>query len=211
MELVPFSNEDFEVFNINGLDARMEGIKKTIRPKLQAYGDHFSHVLSTLTGEEMFPHVAKHARRSVNPPDDTWVAFASNKRGYKKIPHFQIGLWKTRVFIWFAVIYECPIKHEFGKVLLENLEDYVRTIPKHYVWSIDHTKPDVLKHGELNEEDIHNMLQRLQQVKKAELLCGVHISRDVMVKLSTEEFMTTIENTFKTLLPLYQLSKKVYV
>ena len=37
-------------------------------------------------------HVAKHARRSVNPPIDTWVAFAPNKRGYKMLPHFQIGL-----------------------------------------------------------------------------------------------------------------------
>ncbi|WP_397261357.1 DUF1054 family protein [Peribacillus simplex] len=32
--------------------------------------------MSVLTGDEMYPHVAKHARRKVNPPNDTWVAFA---------------------------------------------------------------------------------------------------------------------------------------
>jgi len=211
MELIPFTNEDFDVFEINGLDERMEAIKKIIRPKLQAYGEHFSHILSTLTGEEIFPHVAKHARRSVNPPDDTWVAFASNKRGYKKLPHFQIGLWKTHVFIWFAVIYECPIKQEFGKALQNNLENYINNIPEHFVWSIDHTKPDVTKHDELNKGEIEQMLHRLQNVKKAELLCGVNIPRDEVINLSKEEYLTLIEQTFKTLLPLYELSKKIYV
>ena len=39
--------------------------------------------------KHFYPHVAKHARRSVNPPKDTWVAFATSKRGYKMLPHFK--------------------------------------------------------------------------------------------------------------------------
>jgi hypothetical protein len=35
------------------------------------------------------------------------LAFANSKRGYKKLPHFQIGLWDTHMFVWFAIIYEC--------------------------------------------------------------------------------------------------------
>ncbi|WP_412070621.1 DUF1054 family protein [Peribacillus simplex] len=31
-------------------------------------GEHFSQKLSVMTGDEMHPHVAKHARRTVNPP-----------------------------------------------------------------------------------------------------------------------------------------------
>jgi uncharacterized protein YktB (UPF0637 family) len=208
--LAPFQQEDFAVLEVEGLDARMDAIKRIIRPKLEAYGQHFSGFLTTLTGEEIFPHVAKHARRSVNPPDDTWVAFASNKRGYKKLPHFQIGLWKTHVFIWFAVIYECPIKQEFGKELKNHLASIMKEIPDHFVWSIDHTKPEIKKHGELTENEMQTMIERLINVKKAELLCGVNIPRDEMINLSKKEFIMTIENTFKTLLPLYQLSKKVY-
>ena len=33
------------------------------------------------------------------------------------MPHFQIGLWETHMFIWFAVIYEAPNKVEIGKQL----------------------------------------------------------------------------------------------
>ncbi len=101
-----FHQEDFDVFAIDGLDQRMDAIKTIVRPKLEALGHHFAPVLSLKTGDEMFFHVAKHARRTVNPPKDTWVAWANDKRGYKKHPHFQIGLWQTHLFVWYAVIYE---------------------------------------------------------------------------------------------------------
>src|SRR5208337_2432315 len=33
---------------------------------------------------EFFPHVAKHARRTVNPPPETWAAFGPSPKGYKR-------------------------------------------------------------------------------------------------------------------------------
>lgn len=140
-----FSQDDFNVFRIEGLDARMEAIKTTIRPKFEQLSNHFAPTLSSLCGDEMFVHIAKHARRTVNPPADTWVAFANSKRGYKKLPHFQIGLWETHVFVWFAVIYESPIKEQFGKLLKQNMEEIRQNIPDSFVWSKDHTKPDSKK------------------------------------------------------------------
>lgn len=117
MTQMRFTEEDFNTFTIEGLDARMEVLKETVRPKLTALGEHFAPTLSALTGDEMFPHVAKHARRSVNPPADSWVAFANSKRGYKKLPHFQIGLWETHVFVWFAIIYESLSKKNMANCL----------------------------------------------------------------------------------------------
>lgn len=66
--ITAFQQEDFDVFAIDGLDQRMEAIKGIIRPKLEALGQHFAPALSVATGSEMFFHVAKHARRTVNPP-----------------------------------------------------------------------------------------------------------------------------------------------
>ena len=40
----------------------MDALIKTIRPKLHVLGDYFAQQLSVMTGEEIFPHVAKHAR-----------------------------------------------------------------------------------------------------------------------------------------------------
>ena len=69
----------------------------------------------------MYPHIAKHARRTINPPNDTWISFSSNPRGYKMQPHFQIGLWETHLFIWYAVIYEAKDKAPKGQRLLAKL------------------------------------------------------------------------------------------
>ncbi|MFC0274672.1 YktB family protein [Metabacillus herbersteinensis] len=208
MEFKGFEEKDFDVFKIDGLDNRMEALIATVRPKLDGLGTHFSPTLSTLTGDELFPHVAKHARRSVNPPADTWVAFASSKRGYKMLPHFQIGLWETHVFVWFAVIYESPIKEAFGKLLENEWNQLKKKIPKNYVWSIDHTKPDVVKQSELSDSEFKDIFTRLQNVKKAEILCGIQISREDSVKMSGEQFIQTVEDTFKKLMPLYQLAQK---
>ena len=123
----------------------MDALKLHIRPKLEEIGAYFSPTLSSMAGEEMFAHVAKHARRTINPPNDTWVAFASNSRGYKMLPQFQIGLWGTHLFVWFAIIYEAPHKAEFGKKLEKQTKKIIQEIPKDFVWSVDHMKPEVLQ------------------------------------------------------------------
>ncbi|MEQ2526037.1 DUF1054 domain-containing protein [Robertmurraya yapensis] len=201
-----FTNQDFDVFKIDGFEPRMDALKSTIRPKLEALGQHFAPTLATMTGTEMFAHVAKHARRTVNPPKDTWVAFASNPRGYKMLPHFQIGLWETHVFIWFAVIYEAPNKEELGQKLAKKVNTIYKETNKDFVWSGDHMKPDVSFHSELSKEELKAMFERLQTVKKAEILCGYQIPREKAVAMSREEFISKVESVFNELLPLYKLA-----
>ncbi|MEH7382369.1 DUF1054 domain-containing protein [Bacillus sp. JJ1533] len=208
MTFTGFTNKDFDVFTIDGLENRMDALITHIRPKLEDLGNHFAPTLSSLTGDEMFAHVAKHARRTINPPKDTWVAFANNKRGYKMLPHFQIGLWETHLFVWFAVIYEAPIKAEFGNMLMEHSKKIRESIPNHFLWSVDHTKPDTHNHQELNEQELESMFRRLQTVKKAEILCGINIPREEAIHMQAEELVRVIDATFRKLLPLYQLAQK---
>lgn len=201
-----FSASDFNVFKIDGLDERMGALKDRIQPKLIQLGASFADELSVKTGDEMFAHVAKHARRTINPPNDTWVAFASNSRGYKMMPHFQIGLWETHVFVWFAVIYEAPNKADFGKTLERHAKKVKDMIPNDFVWSTDHTKPEVIPHDGLSVSDLNAMFQRLQTVKKAEILCGIQIPREDAIKLSDEEFVQVISDAFEHLIPLYKMA-----
>lgn len=201
-----FTNLDFDVFDIDGLDERMEQLILNIRPKLEFLGAQFAPTLSSLTGEEMFPHVAKHARRTINPPNDTWVAFSSSKRGYKMLPHFQIGLWKTHLFIWFAVIYEAPNKAEFGKKLENNMATILKTIPPHFVWSGDHTKPEATPMKELKQDELLKMFKRLSTVKKAEILCGIQIPRNEVINMNMNDLSSKIHDAFHHLIPLYRLA-----
>ncbi|WP_210366413.1 DUF1054 domain-containing protein [Bacillus sp. REN3] len=206
MSFSGFTDTDFDVFAIDGLDERMEALKLQVRPKLEELGKHFAPTLSSLAGEEMHYHVAKHARRTINPPKDTWVAFAPNPRGYKMLPHFQIGLWETHVFIWFAVIYEAPGKTEFGKKLAADIQTIYSQIPEDFYWSGDHMKPEAVQHGELSKEELLKMFTRLQTVKKAEILCGMNISREDAVKLSGDQMLSKIDAVFKEILPLYKMA-----
>jgi uncharacterized protein YktB (UPF0637 family) len=201
-----FSNDDFEVFSVPGLDARMEKLIELIRPKLNMLGADFAPQLSILCGEEMFPHVAKHARRTVNPPKDTWVAWAKNKRGYKALPHFQIGLWGTHVFIQFTIIYECTNKQVFANNLTNHEIPLYQLVPGHYYWSMDHTKPEVNKVSSLDESSIDTITQKLRINKNAEFLCGLQINNDDPILTDGEKFYRLVEETFETLLPLYQMS-----
>ncbi|QED47387.1 YktB family protein [Cytobacillus dafuensis] len=201
-----FTHTDFDVFKINGLDERMEALITHIRPKLEGLGHYFAPILSLETEDEIFPHVAKHARRTINPPQDTWVAFASSRRGYKMLPHFQIGLWETHVFIWFALIYEAPNKEIFGKELEANINKIYKQTPKNFVWSVDHTKPEASVHGNLSKEELRSMFVRLQKVKKAEILCGLHLSKEDAILMTPENFLEQAESVFKTLLTLYKLA-----
>ncbi|MDV2885431.1 MULTISPECIES: DUF1054 domain-containing protein [Alkalihalophilus] len=211
MAEIEFTQEDFDVFDIEGLDARMEALKTRIRPKFEALGIELAPTLSSMTGDEFFTHVAKHARRKVNPPNDTWVAFAANKRGYKKLPHFQVGLFGTHLFVWFAMIYEAPAKGEFAERLLDNPGEWLKKVPKDFVWSIDHMKPEAISQSDVDADEFTSMLTRLRDVKKAELLCGIHIDRQDPILKDGDALLKRIEETYQHLLPLYQEAQKASV
>ncbi|MGI8314028.1 YktB family protein [Halobacillus mangrovi] len=204
-----FTQKDFDVFSIPGLENRMSALREQISPKLEAIATELEPDVTALTGDEMFVHVAKHARRKTNPPNDTWAALASNKRGYKKLPHFQVGLWESHVFIWFAVIYESPIKQDFAKTLDKNRKEIFSQIPDHFVWSVDHTKPDSIPQEEVDEEKFLSMTERLKNVKKAEILCGQNISRDDQRLKDADAFLELCRETFEKLEPLYRYTKQL--
>src|ERR1700730_8887954 len=73
-----------DVFRINGFSARMEKIYERVRPKLTRLGVELAPELSRKLDLEFYAHVAKHVRRTVNPPPETWVAFGPSPRGYKR-------------------------------------------------------------------------------------------------------------------------------
>jgi uncharacterized protein YktB (UPF0637 family) len=201
-----FNEQDFAVFEIEGLEARMEALIERVRPKFNLLGEQISQFLGELCGEEMFTHVAKHARRTVNAPNDSWVAFAHNKRGYKAHPHFQIGLWSTHVFVQFAIIYECPNKNIFAERALDELDSVRTSVPEHFVWSKDHMVPTGLTHKELSNEELADLFVRLKTIKASEVTCGIHIGRGDPLLSDEEAFIEHVMETFKTLLPLYRMA-----
>lgn len=205
MLLNGFTKEDFNTFKIDGLEARMEAIQTRIQPKFQTIGKKLTDDLSAQLGEEMFLHIAKHARRKVNPPNDTWLAIANNKRGYKQHPHFQVGLFDDHVFVWLAFIYELPRKTEIAQNLLQQKDVIQTSVPQDFVVSLDHMKKEAVP---LQNIDLDSALERFRDVKKAEFLIGRHISANDPILKDGEAFYALIKNTFEMLIPVYKISYK---
>ncbi|GAA3407222.1 DUF1054 domain-containing protein [Paenibacillus hodogayensis] len=206
MSFAGFLENDFDVFHIDGLESRMEGIRTQIQPKFKKIGEAILNDTSLLAGHEMFVHIAQHARRKVNAPVDTWMAFCENKRGYKQYPHFQIGLFDDRVFVWLALIYELPSKRKIAETYLEHLPDLLRHIPDHFEISPDHMKKDSFRVSDLGEQGVRDLLERFRDVNKAELLIGRTFARtDPQVHRAA--FLDTVKDTFSTLAPLYGMAR----
>ena len=204
MPTLKWTNKDFNVFQINGLEQRMDALNSCVRPKFNKLGENFSAFFASHLGEEFYPHVAKHARRTVNPPNDSWVAFAPYKRGYKALPHFQIGLWSTHLFIVFAIIYEAPQKNLMAQRLLAN-KSLLQQLPNDFIVSGDHMSPEAISMEDAKEDKLDELLIRLRDVKKGEFLVGRHIPREEAIKLSVSQFQQLVEETFTTLLPIYKI------
>ncbi|MEG0259505.1 MAG: DUF1054 domain-containing protein [Lysinibacillus sp.] len=202
MSKINWSEEDFNVFQITGLEQRMEALTTIIRPKFHSLGEEFSTFFSAKLGDEFYPHVAKHARRTVNPPKDSWVAFAPYKRGYKALPHFQIGLWGSHLFIIAAIIYEAPQKKLFAERLLTE-KSLFDALPNDFIISSDHMSPLAISLEDAKEQQLEQYLIRLRDVKKGEFLVGRHISQAEAIQLSPNEFHQLVEETFELLLPIY--------
>lgn len=52
MSIVKWTKEDFQVFDIDGLDERMEALTTIIRPKFNELSETFPGYFSAQTGEE---------------------------------------------------------------------------------------------------------------------------------------------------------------
>lgn len=203
MNFTGFKQKDFDAFTLEGLGERMEAIQTRIQPKFQAIGEELVDYLSAHLGEEMHMHIARHARRTVNPPNDTWVAFSYNNRGYKMTPHFQVGLWDDRLFVWLAYIYELPNKKDMARLFIDEIDTFQSLIPEDYDISMNHMK----KSDELMKDiDVRKKLERFRDVKSAELLIGKQFASDDPILRDGEAFITEVQSIYEQLIPVYQLS-----
>lgn len=192
-----FTQDDFNVFQIDGLENRMAALIETTRPKLNHLGDYFADFLTTHTGETYYPHVAKHLRRTTNPPDDTWVAFSTSKRGYKMLPHFQIGLFSSHVFVLYGVIYESPEKARLADRLAEK-KDIILSLDD-FIMKKDHMKEACEK---IEADTLAEGLRRLKNIKKGELLFGRIYKPDDNALTSDKAFLQEVEEVFMQLIEL---------
>ncbi|WP_088808683.1 MULTISPECIES: YktB family protein [Listeria] len=199
-----FTKKEFKAMRTPGLANRMEAIQTDIQPKFKALGEELTGFLSDALNTEMHLHIARHARRSVNPPDSTWLAICADKRGYKKHPHFQVGLYGDYVFIWLAFIYENEDRDQIASRFLAH-QAMFEALPDGFSLSKDHTVSTTFA---LNKKELKSALERFRDVKKGEFLVGKIYSENSAVLRSEKAFIEEAEDVLRALIPLYKLALK---
>jgi uncharacterized protein YktB (UPF0637 family) len=112
-----FIRRDFEVFAIEDFNARMAKIDDLIHPRLIRLGNELAPELSRNLRMEFFPHVARHARRTANPTDETWVAFGPSRAGYKRYGHLALCVSGAGIHTRAVVKSEADKRREMGQAI----------------------------------------------------------------------------------------------
>lgn len=199
-----FAKSDFDIFLLPEFHDRMTALRTTVRPKLAMLGDDLAPQLAAITGHPMFPHTASHARRRVNPADDTWVAFSRSERGYKRYAHFEVGLSLKGVFVRFSVK---PESDEDKACFLHYLSAQglsafaLRDPATVQVYTNDHGE-GARAVAELGDHDLAAIIARTR-LKSRGFTAGVEFDRSESV-LRSAAFITRAHNAISHLAPLYE-------
>lgn len=195
-----FDQSAFDVFNQPDLSGRMTAIQARIQPVFQYYGDILAAHLKEKTNQtEVYVHIAKHLRRTTYPPESTWVAIGGDRRGYKKYPHFQIGINEQYVFFVMALIDNPLYEKEIARHWQKNLS-LLNELPQDFIVIPDHTQFDYLQDQQI---DWNHLVERLEKVKKSELMIGKIYPRGHQLLSDESAFKAELLATMETLIPLY--------
>jgi uncharacterized protein YktB (UPF0637 family) len=203
-----FSQADFKVFDIEGFAPRMAAIKGRIRPKLDAAGRELLPDVTRIGGAEAFAHVAKHMRRTVNPPDDTWVAFAADKRGYKKHCHFKVAVSRGALRFLFEAGPEHAQKKKWVAASKRHAPKLVPVLrrAKGLAWfKNEHDEAPAAILSDLSAEDVGRLADELLRSRDGQLVLGRVIGADEAARWKPADYARAARETFCLLAPLYRL------
>lgn len=194
-----FTQDDLKIFSIPDFSGRMGAIKTRIRPKLEAIGEALGPELLKAWGEEFFAHTAKHMRRTVNPPDETWVAFGPKPRGYKANIHLALCIGTTGAQARVIMKSESELRPVLGRNLKTHLS-FFKKHQKEFYSLRNYLRKDDSGEGEAID-DLEKFLaeqgRRLVDLKSATFDVGFPL------KPGDSNLVKNCLQAFKTLKPLY--------
>jgi uncharacterized protein YktB (UPF0637 family) len=201
-----FTPDDFDVFNAPEFSERMALLRERVKPKLIQIGEALTPRLSEIVGEPLFPHVAQHLRRTVNPPEETWVAFAREKRAYKPFVHLRAAVSREKVRVTVFVEDYADDKALFANNLHPRaalLADHFARHPTIRAYEIlDRDGEPSFGHA-LTEETLRDFAERMKRVKGQHAIFGVPFDRYHRVVSSGPEFLDSVVEATQILKPLY--------
>jgi uncharacterized protein YktB (UPF0637 family) len=200
-----FTPVDFEVFKVEGFSERMQQIYAHVRPKLIRLGDELAPELARRMHMEFFPHVAKHARRTVNPPPETWAAFGPSPRGYKRYGYLALCISGAGLHARAVVKSEADKRPEMARGLKSRAAQLVKDFKGSAIARYDKWDFQKLPEGHPAEADLFTTLAEGLNKKSGGMDLGFGWNVRESLRLDRDEMV----DAFRELEPLYRILRAV--
>ncbi|MBG9982859.1 DUF1054 family protein [Aerococcaceae bacterium DSM 111020] len=199
-----FTSKAFEVFDIPSLEEQMPIVRREIQPPFRFYGRFLAKHIQEAYRMELPIYVAKHIQRKVKPLRHTWVAIGGDNRGYKKYPHFEIGINRNFLYIMLCFQFHLLEKDAMARFLMK--QD-LSTLPEDMKIMTAHFGPEYFS---LDAKNIKKGLLRLEQVKGADFQLGRVIDQHNPMLLDSELLNEYFVKTIDDLWSLYLQSMQEF-
>jgi uncharacterized protein YktB (UPF0637 family) len=144
----------------------------------------------------------------VNPPDDTWVAFAADKRGYKKHCHFKVAVSRGAVRFLFEAGPEHARKKRWVAAWKRHAPKLVPVFrrAKGLAWfKNEHDEAPAAVLSDLSAEEVARLADELLRRRDGQLVLGRVVSADEAARWKPADYSRAARETFCLLAPLYRL------
>lgn len=201
MAVLGFNVADFRVFEVEGFNQRMEQIYARIRPRLVRLGDELAPELARKLHLEFFPHVAKHARRTVNPPSETWAAFGPSPKGYKRYGYLALCISGAGLHARAVVKPEADNRAEMARRLRSRSAELVKALRGTKIARYDKWDFRNLPWAAAANDELFEQLAESAGKKTGGIDVGFGWDRSEAVRLDRAELI----DAFGELAPLYRV------
>lgn len=199
-----FTDAAFESFEIPVLDDQMPVVRREIQPVFRYYGRILENHIDQSFKSELPVYVAKHIQRKVKPLRHTWVAIGGDNRGYKKYPHFEIGINQNFIYIMLCYQFHLLEKEKMAQFLKK---ESLLKLPSDMHIMLSHYGPDYFN---LNEENLNKGLDRLEKIKGADFQIGRAMVKSDDRLTNPEALEEWLKQTVDELWPLFEESMVVF-
>ena len=203
-----FSEKEFEIFEVQGYQARMPRLRSEITTRFKALAPGLAEELEQATDLEMHPHIALHMRRTVNPPEETWAAFCRSTRAYKPFVHFRVSINREGIHLKVFIEDDADDKPVFAAGLKRNASVLIRYFAENpAIRSYDLLdgigRPR--SGSNLKKTEIERFTDRLKSVKGQHASFGIALGKDGGAVGSAEVLTMSVAGAAKAMLPFYRM------
>ncbi len=201
-----FGQAQLDIFKIEDFQERMSRLRVDITPRLFTLGELLLEPLSKVVREPLYLHVARHLRRTVNPPVATWAAFARTQRAYKPTVHIRTAVSRDGVHTNIFVEDYAEDRPLFARQLMDRADEMAKYFSGHpsiKAFTITDAADRPLAGEGLTADVLREFAMKLQTSRTQHSVFGLKVAPSALS--DTEALCNNVMRNVKTLLPIYRL------